>query len=245
MRSMQLHSTTGLRALAALCSFATTATVSAQSDVVPAPAQSRPVAIIHAVVHTATAAQPVISDGHVVFDGGRIVSVGPGMPELPANCEIFDAKGLHVSPGFCAFPTSLGLVETLSVESTDDRAEFGELRPEAVPAVAINPDSDLLTVSRAAGILLAMPVPNGGLVSGTASAIRLDGWTPEALTIDPSIGLVMTWPMVDPARSLVSRRSPEEQRNNSFNGCNEGWNGCVAFRCRQSPSGRSGKRFRK
>jgi len=212
MRSMQLHSMTGLRALAALLSLATTATVSAQSDVVPAPAQSRPVAIIHAVVHTATTAQPVISDGHVVFDGGRIVSVGPGVPELPANCEIFDAKGMHVSPGFCAFPTGLGLVETLSVESTDDRAEFGELRPEAVPAVAINPDSDLLTVSRAAGILLAMPVPNGGLVSGSASAIRLDGWTPEALTIDPSIGLVMTWPMVDPARSLVSRRSPEDQR---------------------------------
>jgi imidazolonepropionase-like amidohydrolase len=200
------------RATALLGAGAASTLAHAQSDVVPAPAQSRPVAIIHAVVHTATEAQPVIADGHVVFDGGRITSVGPGVPELPPNCEIFDAKGMHVSPGFCAMPTTLGLVETLSVESTDDRSEFGDYRPEAVPSVAINPDSDLLTVARAAGILLAMPVPNGGTVSGSASVIRLDGWTPEALTVDRSVGLVMTWPMIDPARTLVSRRSPEEQR---------------------------------
>ena len=48
----------------------------AQSDIVPAPTQSRPIAIIHAVVHTATLEQPVIEDGHVLFDGGRIMSVG-------------------------------------------------------------------------------------------------------------------------------------------------------------------------
>lgn len=216
---MTLHTNSSSRGLRTLASTVATtlacaaaSSTFAQSDVVPAPAQSRPIAIIHAVIHTATESQPVIQDGHVIFDGGRITSVGAGVPELPANCEIFDAKGMHVSPGFCAMPTSLGLVETLSVESTDDRFEFGDFRPEAVPAVAINPDSDLLTVSRAAGILLAVPVPSGGTLSGTASVIRLDGWTPEALTIDRSIGLVMTWPMVDPARTLVSRRSPEEQR---------------------------------
>ena len=184
----------------------------AQSDIVPAPTQSRPIAIIHAVVHTATLEQPVIEDGHVLFDGGRIMSVGAGMPTLPENCEIFDAKGMHVSPGFCAFPTTLGLIETLSVDSTDDRREFGELHPESVPSVAINPDSDLLTVARAAGILLAVTVPQGGLISGSASGIRLDGWTPEDLCIDPSLGVVITWPVVDPARAFSSRRSPEDQR---------------------------------
>ncbi|MFM7134019.1 MAG: hypothetical protein ACKO0W_06865 [Planctomycetota bacterium] len=184
----------------------------AQSDIVPAKPQSRPIAVVHAVVHTATAAEPVIEDGHVVFDGGRIVSVGKGMPALPEGCEIVDAQGMHLSPGFVAMPSNLGLVETLQVEATDDRSEFGEFRPEAVPAVAINPDSDLLTVSRAAGILLSVSVPNGGIVGGTASAIRLDGWTPEDLAIDRSVGVVMTWPMVEPARVISSRRSPEDQK---------------------------------
>jgi hypothetical protein len=49
-------------------------------------------------------------------------------------------------------------------------------------------------------------------VSGNASAIRLDGWTTEELTIDRAVGIVMTWPMVEPARSLSSRRSPEDQK---------------------------------
>jgi hypothetical protein len=193
----------------------------AQSDIVPARPQSRPIAVINAVVHTATTGTAgfengVIENGHVLFDGGRITSVGPGMPTLPADCKVIDAKGRHLAPGFCAFPTAIGLVETLQVEVTDDRVEVGDLRPEVTPAVAINPDSDLITVSRAAGILLSVSVPDGGLISGNASALRLDGWTPEELTIDPSVGLVMTWPMVEPARSFASRRSPEEQKRRAM-----------------------------
>ncbi|MEY3142576.1 MAG: hypothetical protein RLY21_1069 [Planctomycetota bacterium] len=199
-----------IAALIAACAL--TAPLCAQSDVVPAKQQSRPVAIVHAVVHTARADTPLIENGHVLFDGGRIISVGAGMPELPPNCEIVDAQGMHVAPGFCAFPSTIGLVETLSVESTDDRREFGEFRPEAVPAVAINPDSDLLTVARAAGILLAVSAPEGGIIGGSASAIRLDGWTPADMTVDPAVGVIITWPIVEPARVLVSRRSPEEQR---------------------------------
>ena len=198
--------------LAIVGACAAAAPLLAQSDVVPAKPQSRPIAIVNAVVHTATTDTPVIAGGHVLFDGGRIVSVGAGMPELPPNCEIVDAQGMHVAPGFCAFPTTLGLVETLSVESTDDRREFGDFRPEAVPAVAVNPDSDLVTVARAAGILLAVAAPEGGIVGGTASAIRLDGWTPAEMTVDPAVGVVVTWPVVEPARVLVSRRSPEEQK---------------------------------
>lgn len=184
----------------------------AQSEIVPAKPQSRPVAIVHAVVHTATTETPVIEDGHIVFDGGRILSLGPGLPQLPANCEVIDAKGMHLSPGFVALPSTLGLVETLQVDVTDDRSEIGDLRPEVVPSVAVNPDSDLLTVARAAGVLISVSVPEGGIVSGNASAIRLDGWNNEDLTIDPSVGLVMTWPVVEPVRTFVSRRSPEEQR---------------------------------
>lgn len=208
---------TRIAAAIALHALALTATtVCAQSDIVPAKPQSRPVAIIHAVIHTATAETPVIENGHVLFDGGRITSFGPGEPTLPANCEVIDAKGMHLSPGFCAFPTSLGLIETLQVEATDDRTEIGDLRPEVTPSVAVNPDSDLLTVARAAGVLISISVPDGGIVAGSASAIRLDGWTTEDLTIDPSVGLVMTWPMVEPARSLVSRRSPEDQKRRAL-----------------------------
>ncbi len=209
---MNTHSITSTSAASLASLVLCVAPTWAQSDIVPAPAQSHAIVITHAVVHTAMADGGVINDGHVLFDGGRITSIGPGVPTLPAGCEVIDAAGKHLSPGFCLFPTTLGLVETLQVEATDDRTEIGELRPEVTPAIAINPDSDLLTVARAAGVLISISVPEGGLISGSASALRLDGWTPEELTIDPSIGLVMTWPMVEPARSFASRRSPEDQK---------------------------------
>jgi hypothetical protein len=138
-----MHTNMQTRIFIASLALAATSTLFAQSEIVPAKPQSRGVAIVHAVVHTATAANPVINDGYVVFDGGRITAVGAGMPDLPPNCEIIDAKGMHACPGFCAFPSTLGLVETLQVEVTDDRTEFGDLRPEVTPSVAINPDSDL------------------------------------------------------------------------------------------------------
>jgi PAS domain-containing protein len=224
-----------------LAALAFPAAAAAQSDIVPSKPQSRPIAIINAVIHTAGVETPVIENGHILFDGGRIMSVGPGAPALPEGCEVVDAKGMHASPGFVALPSSLGLVETLQVDVTDDRTEIGDLRPEVTPAVAINPDSDLLTVSRAAGILISISVPDGGLVSGNASALRLDGWTPEELTIDPSVGLVMTWPMVEPARSFVSRRSPEEQKRRRTSRASRG----SSTRCRRSsPRARPTRRSR-
>ena len=44
--------------IASLLKLALSAPALAQSDIVPAKAQSRPIAVIHAVVHTATAETP-------------------------------------------------------------------------------------------------------------------------------------------------------------------------------------------
>ena len=96
-----------------LAALAFPAAAAAQSDIVPSQPQSRPIAIINAVIHTAGLETPVIENGHILFDGGRIMSVGPGAPALPEGCEVVDAKGMHASPGFVALPSSLGLVLVL------------------------------------------------------------------------------------------------------------------------------------
>ena len=59
----------------------------------------------------------------------------------------------------------------------------------ALAAGAVTAPIGFPTVARAAGVLISVSVPDGGIVSGSASAIRLDGWTTEDLTIDPSVGL--------------------------------------------------------
>ncbi|MBC8522544.1 hypothetical protein H8D29_01315 [PVC group bacterium] len=72
--------------------------------------------------------------------------------------------------------------------------ELGNMTPEVRAVVAVNPDTDYLPVTREAGILTAIIFPTGGRVPGRASAIRMDGWTNEDLTILDDAGLVINWP---------------------------------------------------
>ncbi|MBL9150474.1 MAG: amidohydrolase family protein [Phycisphaerae bacterium] len=185
-----------------------------QSAQIPAPPQERPILLEHATIHTAAADGPrVIANGHVLFDKGVIVSVGEGVPAtLPENVLRHDATGLHVAPGFISTMSTIGLVETLQVVATDDRSETGQLHPEVVAATAINPDTDLFPVARAAGVLLSLTAPTGGLVSGRASALRLDGWNPETIAVVRDVGVVVNWPLVEPVQAWWTTKGVDEQR---------------------------------
>lgn len=187
-----------------------------QSRQVPAPEQSRPMAIVGATVHNPPAEIDgtdvvVIEDGYVLFRDGVVTRVGSGDPGDLTGYEVMDASGLHVYPGLIAGPSQLGLVETLQVDATDDRYELDDQHPEVVAWIAVNPDSDLIPVARSAGILTALVFPPGGTIGAQPSAIRLDGWTTEDLAIDRSLGVVVNWPLINPISTRWSRRSPSEQ----------------------------------
>lgn len=152
--------------------------------------------ITAATVHTVTG--PTLDDGYVVFKDGVIMEVGQGRPPRVRNAEVINADGMHLYPGLVAADTTLGLVETGAVDVTRDHSELGDITPEVRAAVAVNPDSDLIPVARANGILTAMVFPSGGLVAGRGSVIRLDGWTWEQMTIVPAAGLVISWPRTEP-----------------------------------------------
>ncbi|MSR40885.1 MAG: hypothetical protein EXS10_03165 [Phycisphaerales bacterium] len=198
--------------LAPTATLALGGAVYAQNSTVPSKAQSKPIAIVNAIVHTATTTQPIIEHGWVLIDNGKVLSVGVTPAELPSGVDIVDAQGMHLSPGFMASATQLGLIETMQVEATDDRTEYGEFHPESVPALAINPDSDLLGVARNAGVLLALVMPLGGSVSGSASVIKLNGWNVEDITVDARVGIVVQWPLVEASKQWWTRRSPEDQK---------------------------------
>jgi imidazolonepropionase-like amidohydrolase len=182
----------------------------AQSRQVPAPPQNHPVVIHAATIHTVSGG--VIENGHVVFDRGVITAVSAGAPPRVAGAIVHDAAGLHVYPGLIAAESTLGLVETQSIRETVDHTEIGTLTPEVRAAVAVNPDSDLIPVARAAGILTAGLFPQGGAISGRCSVVRLDGWTWEDLAIDAESGLVVNWPRTEIITSWWMQRSEEEQR---------------------------------
>jgi hypothetical protein len=182
--------------LAVIAAATAAAGASAQSREVPAPPQDHPIVVTGAVVHTVTG--PTFAAGYVAFNDGRIIDIGDGEPPTLPWAEIVDAQGLHVYPGLISCDTTLGLIETGSISVTRDYSETGDVTPEVRAAVAINPDSDLIPVTRANGILTAMVTPRGGLVSGRSSLIRLDGWTWEQMAIESDAGLVISWPRTEP-----------------------------------------------
>lgn len=187
----------------------------AQSTEVPAAPQRAQVVIRHARVHACTPGHAPIVDGYVLFDGGRITAVGAEpIPDgsVSEGAHVIDAGGMVLTPGLWAGASTLGLVETLQVAATDDRVEHGAFHPEATAATAVNPDSDLPPVARNAGILSVHAFPQGGVVSGRASAMRLDGWTAPDRCIRADAGIVLAWPMMEPVRARWSSTTPEEQR---------------------------------
>jgi len=176
--------------------LAASAVVHAQSRQVPAPPQARPIAIVGATVHPVSG--ETIPNGYVVFENGRITAVGQGTPSsMPNNVVAIQGQGLHVYPGLINASTYIGLTEIGDIDQTNDHTELGRIKPEVRAAPAVNPDSDLIPVARANGILTALVMPRGGLITGRASTIRLDGWTWEAMAIDPETGLCISWPRVD------------------------------------------------
>jgi imidazolonepropionase-like amidohydrolase len=160
-------------------------------ETMPGKAQKTPIALVGGTVHPING--PAIEDATIVFDAGKILAVGQTV-EVPANAEVILVDGKHVYPGMFEAHSQLGLKEFDSIRASIDESEVGSVNPNAQAAVALNPDSSLLPVTRANGVLLALSAPTGGFISGQAAVIQLDGWTYEDLTLDADAAMVINWP---------------------------------------------------
>ncbi len=197
----------------ALLSGALTPCASAQDLTVKAPRQSQPILIIGATVHPVSG--PAIADGYILFTNGKIDSVGQGVPasSVPGvnNAKRIDAKGKHVYPGLIGAYTQIGLSEIQSVRASEDQREVGQITPEAQTLISINPDSTLIPVTRATGVLSVGVFPTGGLVMGQPCVISLEGWTWEEMSVRRSLGVVVNWPFPRPSTAWWIRQSKEDQ----------------------------------
>ncbi|MBN2357243.1 amidohydrolase family protein [candidate division KSB1 bacterium] len=179
------------------------------SDPIPAAAQTQPMALVGATIHTVSGA--TLQDGVMIFDRGVITGLGKALA-IPAGTETIDARGLHVYPGIIDAHTVLGLTEIGAVRETVDISEKGDINPHIRVEVALNAESEIIPVTRANGITHAVTSPRGGLICGTSAFIRLDGWTWEDMTLQAPLGLCIEWPRMTISDSPWIRMSAEEQR---------------------------------
>lgn len=162
---------------------------------VPAPPQTEPILLTGATIHTISGT--TIEHGQLLFDEGRIEAVAGAGDAIPVPERVIDLSGKHIYPGLISANTALGLVEIQAARATVDLTEPGLINPNARADIAVNPDSELIPVARANGVLAALAVPQGGagsLIVGRSAVLQLDGWTSEDMTLATPVGLHIVWP---------------------------------------------------
>jgi imidazolonepropionase-like amidohydrolase len=187
------------------------AALAAASTITPAKRPATPVLLKGGEVHTVSGA--VLPKTDVLLADGRIAAIGAGL-KAPAGAQLIDVAGKRVYPGLFSAHTTIGLEEISAVRATVDTTEVGVINPNARALVAVNPDSELIPVTRANGVLTVHTAPTAqsdgqsapGLIAGTSALLRLDGWTWEDMTLRAAVGIHVYWPslVAAPRRGTVA-----------------------------------------
>jgi imidazolonepropionase-like amidohydrolase len=143
-----------------------------------------------------TVSGPDIENGTVVIRDGKIEAVGANV-SVPGGAQTIDGRGLSVYPGMIDAGTNMGLVEVpQGANGTVDTSEVGELNPNAMAIIAVNPHSAHIAVTRVEGITTTLTAPTGGLISGQAALINLLGTAPKEMAVVPQVALVINYPRI-------------------------------------------------
>ncbi len=149
--------------------------------------------IRNVTVHTVSGGD--IQNGSILVRDGKIVGVGAKLA-APKGIKVIEGKSLHVYPGMIDSGTDVGLQEIGSIRETTDISEIGDFNPQLRTEIAVNPASEHIPVTRANGITTVMTLPEGGMLSGQAALMHLDGWTWEEMAVKPSAAMHLNFPVL-------------------------------------------------
>jgi imidazolonepropionase-like amidohydrolase len=198
-----------------LFAFLFASTVIGQSVIPNSPGVKGTFAIRNATIVPVTSAP--IANGTIVFDKGVITAIGANAA-IPAGATVIDGTGLSVYPGLIDSGSNVGLIETDSVPGTVDTTELGDFNPNAQAAVAINPHSELIPVTRVNGVTHVVSTPEGGIISGQSALIQLAGWTPQAMVVKSPAAMHIRFPQLrgSPLVDVPQDEEAEKERRKSY-----------------------------
>jgi imidazolonepropionase-like amidohydrolase len=179
------------------------------SDQIPAPPQNKPIALTGGSIHPVTS--PVIENGTILFENGKITAIGRNV-KIPAGVEVMDVSGMHIYPGLVDAFSRIGLTEIGAVRATNDISETGLINPNVRAEVAVNPNSEIIPVTRANGVTAALVSPGGGTISGLSALMMLEGWTWEEMTLKTPVSLQVNWPRMTTVTAWWMQKTEEEQK---------------------------------
>ncbi len=181
-------------------------------------------ALTGAKLHPVGAAD--IEDGTLVIQNGKITAIGGSQTVVPMGAQTIDMQGFDIWPGLIDSGTRLALFEIGSLPETQDDADSAQFEPELKASSALHPDSELIPVTRANGILTAYVQPGGGLISGQGCVINLDGWVPREMTFADSVAMHVSIPTyipppTEPSGSRGEGSDPRQKRKDQLESIKE------------------------
>jgi imidazolonepropionase-like amidohydrolase len=135
-----------------------------------------------------------LANTDVLLRDGRIAQVGPNLSASGAT-EV-DVRGKFVYPGMIDSFTPLGLAEIGGIATMNLRSELGEFNPHDRAVVAVNVESEMISITRSNGVTNVLTAPSGGLISGQAAMLNLSGWTWEDMSVSSSAAFIVNYPSV-------------------------------------------------
>ena len=197
----------------------------------PALAQSERTAFIGATVIPITG--PVIENGMVVIEGGRIVEVGPARDVSGARS--IDVRGKVLMPG---------IVDTHShVGAGDGGDSSGPMHPDVRILDALDPRADSFERARAGGITTVNVMPGSGhLMSGQTAYLKLrHANTIEDMLLcdDPATDVCGGMKMANGTNSLRGRNGFPGTRARSVALVREAFLDALAYRAKGDSASRN------
>jgi imidazolonepropionase-like amidohydrolase len=189
-----------------LSAFAPAAAAPKQAKLTAKPlpgADRERVLLVGATVHPVSG--PGIENAAIEVRKGKVHDIRAAGADDRTDADRYDATGLHIYPGMIDAGSVIGLIEVDSANETRDHAEAGDFQPDLKASTAINPDSDLIPVTRANGVTAVLTRPTGGVIAGQSALVRLAGWVPREMAVVDPLGLHLELPGGMPG---IGRGSP-------------------------------------
>ncbi|MFM9960633.1 MAG: amidohydrolase family protein, partial [Planctomycetaceae bacterium] len=129
-------------------------------------------------------AGPVIENGTLVVNAGRIVDVGPSdKVTAPAGAKVLDVTGKVIIPGLVDSHSHLGVYSRPAVKANSDGNETTDPITSIVRALdSLNPFDPGIRMANAGGITTANIMPgSANVIGGQTIYVKLRGYSPEQM----------------------------------------------------------------
>lgn len=135
----------------------------------------------------------VVENGIILIRAGRIEKVGKDFV-IPSGYRLYDYSKYSVYPGIINLMTHLGMSGISRVREWNDYRETGKYKPHISAHTAFYPWGNLIPVTREFGTLMVLSAPSGGIISGKAALVSLNGWVPEDMFVKREAALIIHLP---------------------------------------------------